>query len=93
MAMYIAHSVLDDVINFRETEIRKNEIGGHFRFGGPWKNLSVPPPVYRTSILAPNLRRAGQIRNLEALKSDFWWIQTLENCSEVLIICVMGESV
>ena len=51
--------------------MRKNEIEGHFRFGGPWKNLSVPPPVSRTSILAPNLRRAGQIRNLEALKSDF----------------------
>ena len=62
---------LNDVINFRETEIRKKEIGGHFRFGGHWISLSVPPSRPPTSFLAPNLRRADQIHTLEALKHDF----------------------
>ena len=87
------HSVPESLYSFR---FRFDEFpfpGPHFRFGGHWISLSVPPPVSRTSLLAPNLRRAGQIRNLEALKSDFWWLQSLGTGQELLIIFVMGESV
>ena len=55
MASILSGSVLT---NFRF-------LGGHFRFGGHWKNHFVPPPWPPTSFLASNLRRGSQIHSLE----------------------------
>ena len=85
--------MLNGPLSFRFRFYEFPSPGPHFRFGGHWIILSVPPPVSCTSLLAPNLSRRDQIHNLEALKFEFWWFQSLENWSEVLIIFVMGESV
>ena len=65
------HIELKKSISFRSRFDEFPFPGPYFRFGGHWKNLSVPPPGSRTSFLAPILRRADQIRNLESLKPDF----------------------
>ena len=65
------HTKLEATISFR---FRFDEFpfpGPHFRFGGHWVYLSVPPPRPPTSFLRPNLSRRDQIRNLEALKHEF----------------------
>ena len=67
-------------------------LGGHFRFGGHWNNHFVTPPWPPTSFLASNLRRGSQIQNLEPLKLDFWWFQSLGSGQELQENFVMGKS-